>query len=63
MRARQVWQWLRHGAVVDGKQPLTAARFDQLLKEEMGKLRRCGGPRKSPPWQAGLSRTSRQTGQ
>ena len=38
----QVWQWLRHGAVVDGKQALTAARFDQLLKEEMAKLRRCG---------------------
>ena len=38
----QVWQWLRHGATVDGK-PLTVARFDQLLKEEMDKLRRWGG--------------------
>jgi hypothetical protein len=36
-----VWQWLRHSATVDGK-PLTVARFDQLLKEEMAKLRRCG---------------------
>ena len=37
----QVWQWLRHGAVVDGKAPLTVGRFDQLLKEEMAKLRKC----------------------
>lgn len=48
----QVWQWLRHGAVVDGQQPLMAARFDQLLKEEMAKLRRCRNPFK-PFWQAG----------
>ena len=35
----QVWQWLRHGAKLDGGSVLTTARFAQILDEEMTKLR------------------------
>jgi malate synthase len=35
----QVWQWLRHGAALDGGRPLTAERFREMVKEELGKLR------------------------
>jgi malate synthase len=38
----QVWQWLRHGAVLDapgGGHALTVERFDQVLDEEMLKIK------------------------
>jgi malate synthase len=35
-----VWQWLRHKARLDDGQVITRERFDQLLREEMDKLRR-----------------------
>lgn len=35
----QVWQWLRHGAKLDGGSVLTPARFSQILDEEMSQLR------------------------
>jgi malate synthase len=35
----QVWQWLRHGATIDGS-PLTATRVRTLLGEEMAQIRR-----------------------
>jgi malate synthase len=41
----QVWQWVRHGAALEDGRPLTAARFRQLLDEELAKLRSALGPR------------------
>jgi malate synthase len=35
----QVWQWLHHGAALEDGRPLTAARFRQLLDEELRELR------------------------
>jgi len=35
----QVWQWLHHGAALEDAGPLTAARFRQLLDEELRALR------------------------
>lgn len=55
----QVWQWIRHGAVLDsgegdggrgGFGALTAARFDSVLDEEMQKLR---AERGDAAWRAG----------
>lgn len=48
----QVWQWIRHGAVLDGGngQPLTVARFNAVLDEEMAKLRKEKG---EAAWRAG----------
>jgi malate synthase A len=34
----QVWQWLHHGATVDG-QPLTQAHFIRVVEAEMGRVR------------------------
>jgi malate synthase len=31
----QAWQWLRHGATLDGGEKLTVARFRQIVAEEM----------------------------
>ena len=31
----QVWQWIRHGAVMDDGQPLTVERFRSILQEEV----------------------------
>lgn len=31
----QIWQWLHHQAVLDDGRPLTAERYDQLLREEL----------------------------
>jgi malate synthase len=35
----QVWQWVRHGALLDDGQPVTAERFRRVLGEELAKLR------------------------
>ena len=35
----QVWQWLRHRAVLDDGKPLTEERFRGILKEELARLR------------------------
>jgi malate synthase len=35
----QVWQWLHHKATLDGGEPLTVKHFNQVLDEEMAKLR------------------------
>jgi malate synthase len=40
----QVWQWLRHGATLDGGQPLTTERFREIVNEELATLRRALGP-------------------
>jgi malate synthase len=40
----QVWQWLRHGATLDGGRPLTAERFREIVREELGRLREALGP-------------------
>ncbi|MCC6551812.1 MAG: malate synthase A [Polyangiaceae bacterium] len=39
----QVWQWIRHGAVLDDGRPLTAARFRAALDQEMAGLREALG--------------------
>jgi malate synthase len=39
----QVWQWLHHGARLDGGPPLTAERFRRVLGEELAKLREAVG--------------------
>jgi malate synthase len=39
----QVWQWLRHGAEIDGR-PLTPERFRAIVKEELARLRETLGP-------------------
>ncbi|MFO0636499.1 MAG: malate synthase A [Nannocystaceae bacterium] len=36
----QVWQWIRHGAALDGGAPLTAARVTAVLDQEMQTIRR-----------------------
>jgi len=42
----QVWQWLRHRAVLDDGEPVTVGRFRRLLGEEMERVRReVGEPR------------------
>jgi malate synthase len=41
----QVWQWLRHRAVLEDGQALTAERFRLILDEELGKLETALGPR------------------
>jgi len=48
----QVWQWIRHGAVLEGGdgQPLTVARFNAVLDEEVGKLKAEKG---GAAWRAG----------
>jgi malate synthase len=45
----QVWQWLRHGADVDGA-PLTAARLHAVIDDELARLRTQLG---APAWDAG----------
>jgi len=35
----QVWQWLKHGAVLDDGQPVTADLVDRLMTEELLKIR------------------------
>jgi malate synthase len=40
----QVWQWLRHGAALDGGRPLTAERFREVVREELAGLRGALGP-------------------
>lgn len=47
----QVWQWIRHGAVLEGASgPLTVAGFNAVLDEEMKKLRAQVG---DAAWSAG----------
>ena len=48
----QVWQWIRHGAVLEGGDgaPLTAAKFGRVLDEEMGKVKQSVG---AAAWSAG----------
>jgi malate synthase len=35
----QVWQWRRHGAVLDGRSKVTAELVDRVLDEEMDRIR------------------------
>jgi malate synthase len=42
----QVWQWLRHAAALDDGKPLTAARFRDILREELAGLRDALGPQR-----------------
>lgn len=35
----QVWQWLKHGAVLEGGEPVTTALIDRLMAEELLKIR------------------------
>lgn len=37
----QLWQWIRHGAVLDDGRPMTAAIYKQIRDEEIARL---GGP-------------------
>jgi malate synthase len=41
----QVWQWLRHRAVLEDGQALTADRFRLVLDQELAKLQTALGPR------------------
>ena len=42
----QVWQWRRHGVVLDDGQPVTAERIREVLDEELGAVREAlGEPR------------------
>ncbi len=36
----QVWQWIRHGAKTEDGEPITAARFDRTLAEELAVIAR-----------------------
>jgi malate synthase len=36
-----VWQWIRHGAILDNKKALTVQGFNAMLDEEMAKVRSC----------------------
>lgn len=40
----QIWQWVRHGARATDGRPITAARFDAALAEEMQVIAREVGP-------------------
>jgi len=42
----QVWQWLRHRACTTDGRPITAARFDAVLKEELQVIAREIGPQR-----------------
>ena len=35
----QLWQWLKFGARLDDGRPVTAALYDQLLPDELAKIR------------------------
>jgi len=35
----QIWQWMKHGAALADGRKVTPELFDQLLKEELGKIR------------------------
>ena len=39
----QVWQWIRHGAVLEGGRKVDAAHFRAVLDDEMGRLGARGG--------------------
>jgi malate synthase len=39
----QVWQWIRHGAVLEGGRKVDVAMFRQVLDDEMGRLGLTGG--------------------
>ena len=41
----QLWQWRRHGATLDDGRQMTAALYQQLRADELGKLRRFEGDR------------------
>lgn len=40
----QIWQWQKHGAVLDDGRKVTNALVDELLEDEMAKLRETLGP-------------------
>ncbi|MGI9383137.1 MAG: malate synthase A [Methyloligellaceae bacterium] len=40
----QIWQWIRHGATLDDGRTVTHALFEELLADEMAKLREALGP-------------------
>ncbi|HDL17169.1 MAG TPA: malate synthase A, partial [Rhizobiales bacterium] len=40
----QIWQWQKHGATLEGGRKVTAALVDELLEDEMAKLREALGP-------------------
>ncbi len=40
----QIWQWQKHGATLEGGREVTAALVDELLEDEMAKLREALGP-------------------
>jgi malate synthase len=42
----QLWQWLRHGARTSDGRPVTEARFDQALGEEIERIHEELGPRR-----------------
>lgn len=42
----QVWQWIHHKATLDNKDVLTVSRFNQVLDEEMAKLREQKGDKR-----------------
>lgn len=42
----QVWQWIHHKATLDDKDVLTTSRFNQVLGEEMDKLRQEKGDKR-----------------
>jgi malate synthase len=35
----QLWQWLRYGAKLDDGRPITAELYDELLADELKKIR------------------------
>jgi malate synthase len=41
----QVWQWIHHGAALDGGPPLTVETFRRILDEEMDAMARALGVR------------------
>ena len=40
----QIWQWIKHGATLDDGRTVTHALFEELLADEMAKLREALGP-------------------
>ena len=51
----QVWQWIRHGARLDGKRPLTAELFREITAQELERIRTLVGPDRFASGKFGLA--------
>ena len=51
----QVWQWIRHGARLDGKQVLTVELFRQIAAQELERVKTLVGPERYAGGKFGLA--------